>query len=229
VAIGGKALEWERLGSQLNPANGPADHSCTIMLVHPYSRICHTALQSTEPQDRSHVGDCRKCADKSDAPRPAVMLGQLSVSWCVFVQCLYNTFQNVQNVHHSRFFRQSHDLILSNLTRVKPTSHYNLVLWTQSKFSPMPPTMSGSESSSLDEQTLGRLRFFRESAIPQRVPRSIALINQAIATGYALVLSRTFDLIFHLGSTRPFDGGLADLSLLVMADRDDPPCAAWRT
>jgi hypothetical protein len=35
----------------------------------------------------------------------------------------------------------------------------------------------------------------------------------------SLVLSGTFDLIFYLGSDRPFDGGLADLSLLVMADR----------
>jgi hypothetical protein len=53
-------------------------------------------------------------------------------------------------------------------------------------------------------------------------------MNQELAIGYVLVLSGTFDLIFELGSTRPVDGGLADKSLFVMADRDDPPCAAWR-
>jgi hypothetical protein len=88
--------------------------------------------------------------------------------------------------------------------------------------------MSGSESSLLEGQTLGRLQFFNESATPLRVPRSIALMNQGLAIGYVLVLSGTFYLIFNLGSTRPFDRGLADLSLLVMADCEDPVGAAWR-
>jgi hypothetical protein len=77
--------------------------------------------------------------------------------------------------------------------------------------------MSGSESSLLDEQTLGRLQFFSESVTPPTVPRPIALINQELARGYVLILSGTFDFIFYLGSTRPFDGGLANFSLLVMA------------
>jgi hypothetical protein len=139
----------------------------------------------------------------------------------VFVRCLYNM---------SRFVCRSHVAILSNLiiSRVQPTSYHSLVPWTQSRFSPESPTMSSSGSLLLDEQTLGRLQFFSESATPPRVPRSMASINLALTNWCVLVLSGTFDLIFYLGSTRPFDGGLADYALFMMADREDPSCAAWR-
>jgi hypothetical protein len=53
-------------------------------------------------------------------------------------------------------------------------------------------------------------------------------MNQELVIGYVLVLSGRFDLIFELGSTRPFNGGLAGLSLVVMADREDLSYAAWR-
>jgi hypothetical protein len=110
-------------------------------------------------------------------------------SQLVFVQCL-----------HNRSFR-AHAAILSNFTRVQPTSYHNLVPWMQSKFSPEPPVMSSSESLLLDEQTLERLQFFSESATPPRALRSIVLINRELASGYVLVLSGTFDLIIYLGST----------------------------
>jgi hypothetical protein len=122
------------------------------------------------------------------------------VSWCLSSVC--TTYPRMLHI-----FRRSHLASLNNLTRVQPTSYHSLVPWTQNRFFPKPPTMSGSECSLLEEQTLGRLQSFSESATPPRVPRSIALINQGLAIGYAFVLSGTLDLIFYLGSTRPFNGG----------------------
>jgi hypothetical protein len=103
--------------------------------------------------------------------------------------------------HVPERFRRFYAAVLSNPTCVQHTYYHSLVPWTrmQSKFSPMLQTMSGSESSSLDEQTLGRLQSFGESATLQKVPRSIALMNQELAIGYVCVLSAAFDLICNLG------------------------------
>jgi hypothetical protein len=124
-------------------------------------------------------------SDRSDVQR--TFRSQL-----VFVQCLYD----ISPTPECYLGLTSRSSSISRVFSLLLT--YSLVPWTQSRFSLKNPTMPSFESSSLDEQTLGRLRFFNESATPPRVPRSIALMNQEIAIGYVLVLSGIFDLIVHL-------------------------------
>jgi hypothetical protein len=90
----------------------------------------------------------------------------------------------------------------SPISRTYSASSYNtLVRWLQSRISPSPPRMSGSESSLSEGRMPGRLRFYSESVTPPRVQRSTALIHREIAIQYALAHSPSsnFDLIVFLG------------------------------
>lgn len=81
----------------------------------------------------------------------------------------------------------------------QPTVPAISLLWIQRRIYPAFPTMPSSESSSLEEPTLGRHRFCRESVTPRRIQRSTGVMNQRMTIGYALLPISAFDLIISLG------------------------------
>ena len=73
-----------------------------------------------------------------------------------------------------------------------------LHLWPQLRIPA--PRMSSSECSSLEEQTLAKLRYCRESATQQRAQSSTGLVRRVLKVRYVFIPNSAFNpIIIHPG------------------------------
>ena len=111
--------------------------------------------------------------------------------------------------------------VFSTLTSL---SSYN-TQWLRRRITPKSQIFD-SVSSLSEGQMQGKHPFCRGCATRRRVQRLTGLVKGGLATGYALVSSRTLGLIIYPVHSQSYDRGWTSSFSLVMAVHEDPTYSA---